>query len=171
MPVRLLSPLLALATAAFGLALPAAALPTVDIPVVSSALTVVAAPLQSGALAPGEDLIIASSVTNDTPSAVAGATITVSLQRRPFASVSALTSWMHPPASGHPVADTVLLQQPLSALLPGETRTDSLIVPAAAVGLDGQPWGVHALSVAVTAEGLDASQARTSIVWHPGWNG
>ncbi len=167
MPVRLLSPLLALATAAFGLALPAAALPTVDIPVVSSALTVVAAPLQSGALAPGEDLIIASSVTNDTPSAVAGATITVSLQRRPFASVSALTSWMHPPASGHPVADTVLLQQPLSALLPGETRTDSLIVPAAAVGLDGQPWGVHALSVAVTAEGLDASQARTSIVWHP----
>ncbi|MEO6943449.1 MAG: DUF6049 family protein [Lacisediminihabitans sp.] len=167
MPVRLLSPLLALAMAAVGLALPAAALPTVDVPAVPSALTVVAAPLQFGALAPGEDLIIASSVTNDTPSAVSGAIITVSLQRRPVASVSALTSWMHPPADEHHVADTVLLQQPLPELPRGETRTDSLIVPAAAVGLDGQPWGVHALSVTVTAASVDDSHTRTSIVWHP----
>jgi hypothetical protein len=167
MPVRLLPPLLALAMAAVGLGLPAAAVPAVDIPVVPSSLTVAAAPLQSGALAPGEDLIIASSVTNSTPSTVSGVIITVSLQRAPVASVSALSSWLHPAVGAHHAADTVLLQQPLPALLHGETRTESLIVPAAAVGLDAQPWGVHALAVTVTAEGLDASQARTSIVWHP----
>ncbi len=167
MPVRLLPPLLALAMAAFGLGLPAAALPAVDVPVVPSMLTVTAAPLQSGALGPGEDLIIASRVTNSTPAAVSGATITVSLQRAAIPSVSALSSWMHPAADEHRVADTVLLQQPLPDLLRGETRTDSLIVPAATLSLDGLPWGVHAVAVTVTAEGMDASQARTSIVWHP----
>ena len=167
MPVRLLPPLLALAMAAFGVGLPAAALPAVDIPGVPSALTVAAAPLQSGSLAPGEDLIIATSVTNSTPSAVSGATITVSMQRTRLASVSALTSWMHPPAGEHRVVDTVLLEQPLPTLLHGESRTDSLIVPAAAVGLDAQPWGVHAIAVTVTADGMDPAEARTSIVWHP----
>jgi hypothetical protein len=167
MPVRLLPPLLALAMAVFGLGLPAAALPAVDDPVVPSALTVAAAPLQSGSLAPGEDLIITSSVTNSTESAMPAATITVSLQRAPFPSVAALSSWLHPPAGEHRVADTVLLQQPLPALLRGETRSDTLIVPAATVGLDAQPWGVHAVAVTVTADGMDPSQARTSIVWHP----
>jgi hypothetical protein len=167
MPVRLLPPLLALAMAAFGLALPAAALPAIDVPVVPSALTVAAAPLQSGALAPGEDLVISSSVTNSTTSEVSGATITVSLQRTPFPSVAALSSWMHPAAGEHHLTDTVLLQQPLPALLHGETRADTLIVPAATVGLDAQPWGVHAVAVTVTADGIDPSQARTSIVWHP----
>jgi hypothetical protein len=153
--------------AAVGLALPAAALPAVDVPGAPSALTVTAAPLQSGSLAPGEDLIITSSVTNSTQSAVSAATITVSLQRAPVPSVAALSAWMHPPAGEHRIADTVLLQQPFPALLRGETRTDTLIVPAAAVGLDAQPWGVHAVAVTVTADGIDPSLARTSIVWHP----
>jgi hypothetical protein len=144
------------------------AVPAVDAPVAPSALTITAAPLQSGTLGPDDDLIIATSITNDTGATVTDATVSVYLDTAPLPSVSSLTSWLHPPANGT-VQDpgTRLLQQDVPALASGASRSDALIVPAASLRLTGQAWGVHRLSVRVTSADTNAGEARSSVVWFP----
>lgn len=143
-------------------------LPAVDAPVAPAALTITAAPLQSGTLGPDDDLIIATTISNDTGATVKDATVSVYLDRTPLPSVSSLTSWLHPPAHDTTAAPgTKVLQEDLPALARGASRSDAFIVPADSLRLTGQAWGVHRLSVRVSSPDTDVGEARSSVVWYP----
>lgn len=144
-------------------------LPSVDTPVVPSALSISAAPLQSGSIGEDDDLILAVSVSNATRKPVSDASVTVYLDRTPIPSATALNSWLHPQAEEkRGSSGSAVLRQKLPDLVPGQTRNDTLIVPAAKIRLTHQPWGVHRVTVRVTSPDSDAGETRTSVVWYPG---
>ena len=165
MPIRLLPTILALAMTVGAGALPSA---LAQAPTATTGVTVTAAPAASGTLQPGQDLVVTATVANGTAATVSGATAQVFLGHDPISSQAALATWRDADQDQATAATGVLLaEQPLIDLAPGQRQSMSFTIAAAAIGLDGRPWGVHPLSVLVSAAGAPLSTAHSSVIWYP----
>lgn len=127
-------------------------------------------PASSGVLAPNTDLQLSLTVTNSTGQALPGGEVDVVLDRGEIGSREELSRWLavdsEEEADGATIATVPLATEQLQ---PGTNRID-ITVPAAAVGLSGEPddWGVHELAIEAEAGGEDLGVARSTIVWNPG---
>ena len=166
MPIRLLPTILALAMTVGAGVLPSA--PLAQAPTVTTGVTVTAAPAASGTLQPGQDLVVTATVANGTSATLSGASAQVLLGHDPIASQAALATWRDSDEGQAPTATGALLaEQPLIDLAPGLRQSISFTIAAAAIGLDGRPWGVYPLSVLVSAAGTPLSTAHSSVIWYP----
>lgn len=171
-PMRLVTPLIALAVAIGVVVLPAIAVP-ID-PALArsgSAVSVQFAPANTGVLAPGEPLVLNGTIANPTGTAVPAGTAFVYLNRTPVGTRTELSSWLNP--SSTEASDrrgTQVLESATPPVAPGDAVTLQLIVPATSIafGPFASIWGARTLLVRVSANGIDVGQSRGSIVWNTG---
>ena len=165
MPLRLLPSILALAMTVGAGVLPAA--PAVVTPSATSGVTVIAAPAASGTLQPGQDLQVTATVSNGTSGPMVAATAQVFLGHEPIASQTALAAWQDADAGaagGDRIPAGGAADPELAA---GQRQTLSFTIPAATIGLDSRPWGVHPLSVRVVSAGSSLGSAHSNVIWYP----
>jgi len=130
--------------------------------------TVVFSALGSGIVAPGADITLTGSITNNSPVDIVAGTATAYLDRGLVVSRTDLTEWS---GSANPIAADQLGSEVAIASTPpitsGATVAVSVLIPAAAVGLaPDAAWGVRRISVRVTAANQEVGQSRSSIVWN-----
>ncbi|MDQ1527371.1 MAG: hypothetical protein QOG18_1984 [Microbacteriaceae bacterium] len=150
---------------------PSAATPTKTAPSLTAGVTFTVAPDGAGVLAPGQDLHLTAILSNGTTTAITAGTATVYLNRSILTSRTALNSWIDASdKSGPALPKTQIFQAPTPDVPPGESRTVSLVVPAASIGIgtSSSTWGARAFAVDVTNGTDEVAQARSTFVWNPG---
>ena len=165
MPLRLLPSVLALAMTVGVGVLPAAL--AVVTPSATSGVTVIAAPAASGILQPGQDLQVTATISNGTNAPLVAATAQVFLGEEPITSQTALAAWRDADPAQPEATGTLVGESPMPELAAGQRQTMSFTIPAATIGLDARPWGVHPLSVRVASAGATLASAHSNVIWYP----
>jgi hypothetical protein len=140
-------------------------------PALTAGVTFTVAPEGAGVLAPGQDLHLTAILSNGTATAIEAGTATVYLNRSIVSSRDALNSWLAPSEGGtQALPKTVIFTAATPDVPPGESRTVSLVVPAASIGIgtSSSTWGAREFAVDVTNGGGQIAQARSTFVWNPG---
>ncbi|WP_158867293.1 DUF6049 family protein [Leifsonia sp. AG29] len=122
--------------------------------------------LNAGTLGPGQDLVVAVTVTNASRAPYHGGTVSLWLDPTAQRSRDALTAWL---ASDEEAAGAVSLgRADLPQLETGSSTVVRITAPAASLPF-GSVTGtaVYGLGASVKA-GDDSTTARTSLVWSPG---
>ena len=129
------------------------------------------APSANGALAPGQDLVIAGTVANPTTTAIPAGTATIVLNRAAIRSRAELSSWLAPSStSSRDPLGTEVLSAATPAVPAGSTVPMQFTVPAASInfGTRASAWGTRTLAIRIAGGGSEIGQAHSSIVWNPG---
>jgi hypothetical protein len=140
-------------------------------PAMTDGATFTVAPEGAGVLAPGQDLHLTATLSNGTTTAIPAGTATVYLNRTILGSRGALNSWLDlSDDGGQATPKTQIFQAATPDVPSGESRTLSLVVPAASIGIgtSSSTWGARAFAVDVTNGTIEVAQARSTFVWNPG---
>jgi hypothetical protein len=140
-------------------------------PALTAGVTFTVAPEGAGVLAPGQDLHLTATLSNGTATAIDAGTATVYLNSAIVSSRDALNSWLAPSTDGsQTLPKTTIFAATTPDVPPGESRTVSLVVPAASIGIgtSASTWGAREFAVDVTNAGGQIAQARSTFVWNPG---
>jgi len=134
----------------------------------SPSATVVFSALGSGIVAPGADITLTGSITNNSPVDIVAGAATAYLDREVVVSRTDLATWS---GSADALATNKLGSEVAITSTPlvpsGFSATVTLVIPTAAVGLAADAaWGVRRISVRVTAAEHEVGQSRSSIVWN-----
>jgi len=149
---------------AAGPAQPAAAAPVAEDPVV----TVDVSPTGSAMLSPGQDLSLTVSITNGSDVAIDAGTVEVYLAERALTTQAALTDWLAGTNAGD--SGDLLHSAPISAvILPGNTNTLAVTVPAASIGLTtANAWGARGIAALLDVSDATVAEGRGTFVWVTG---
>lgn len=159
--MRILPALLAL-----GLALSGAAVPGAPTPAEEGSVTVLAAPMLSGALIPGRALQVIGTVTNGTSQNLEAGEVAVFLDDARMTDRVALDAWLEPAASSSAPRGTLLGSVPVGTLAPRQSRSFTVMVPPAAIDLPSSP-GAYPLTVTVTTGSVELGRSRSALTWDP----
>jgi len=182
--MRIVRPLLALAVVVGAFVAPAtvgpaamghdaiAAVPAVESPAASAAISVEVVPAASGILRPGEDLALSVVVANRSSNTLPAGTATVYLDRAAVEGRDSLATWLAEPDTALPLeADRgdAIAQVGTPELFPGEsTALATIVVPAAVVGFDETaPFGARRLSVLLASADNRPGEGRSTITVNP----
>jgi Family of unknown function (DUF6049) len=130
-----------------------------------SDVTLSVAPAVSAVLQPGQDLQLTATITNGTAEPLTSGVLHVYLAERALTTRTALDDWLRPDDAGNP-GDVILSQSTPAAILPGNSETVSLTVPAASVGLTVQnAWGARGLAATIATGDTVIAEGRSTFVW------
>nr|WP_241732394.1 DUF6049 family protein [Galbitalea soli] len=156
-----------LATSALilGLASAGAVTPAVAATTSSGAAILSVVPTDQGSLTANSPLELTLTIGDAAGGGLPAGTATVSVNRTPLGSRTALDAWLSD-AKGSSTADRQVFQTTSQAIPAGQDQQFRLTVPAASLGF-GAP-GVYAVAVAVTSGVETLGTARTAVVWQTG---
>lgn len=125
-------------------------------------------PTGSPYLSPGENLDVTVSVTNGSDEPLAAGTVNLYLADRALISQASVSDWLASTNPGGP--GDLLVATPLrSSVLPGDSTTVSITVPATSLGLtSGNAWGARGIAATLDVAGTVAAQGRGTFVWLTG---
>ncbi|MGO4690462.1 DUF6049 family protein [Glaciibacter sp. 2TAF33] len=130
-------------------------------------VTLSLAPAGAAALQPGQDLQLTATISNGTAEPLTLGALNFYLADRALTSRTALDDWLRPDDAGSP-GDVILSQPAPASILPGNSETISVTVPAASVGLTEQnAWGARGLAATVSAGDSVVAEGRSTFVWAP----
>lgn len=153
---------------AVGLAVGSFVAPNVPAAPEVGAVDVVAAPLASGVVRPGENLIVTGTITNRTAQPLAALDAAVYVSSKRVDTRSALAQWLSddPSVSGFSAGDALGTVSILN-LGVSQARAFSISVPATALTFLTGKTGAFPLEVRVTAENVTLATQRSAVSWVP----
>ncbi len=160
--MRILPFVLALGLAVGGWSAPAAA------PVDEGSVTLVAAPAFAGVVRAGQALQVTGTVTNSAGQVMDAGTASVYLPATRISDRGALSAWLDSDdgSDGVPLG-SALGSATIGELAPGQVRSFTITVPAAALPAAGASMTTEALAVRLTADAVEVDFARSAIVRLP----
>ncbi|MEJ3405684.1 DUF6049 family protein [Rathayibacter sp. YIM 133350] len=120
----------------------------------------------SPTLAPGQDLQVSIAITNAGSAGLDAGTVAVSLHADRIGTRGALDAWLD--GADEPGSAAATVTVPTPRLLPAGNALVQATIPAASVGLDGKPWGVHGISAVYTAAGDAVASEHGTVTWYSG---
>lgn len=124
------------------------------------------APQSNGIVRPNEDLIAKIMVVNTSKNDVPAGTLTLTLDSQPLLSRPALSAWITSGDDPTPTSPLRTVTAETPSVPAGQEREITVALPAAELRLDD--WGVYGVGATLTADGIAAVKARSSIVWDSG---
>lgn len=133
-----------------------------------TAVTVDVSPTGSALLSPGQDLFVTVSITNGSDVAIDAGTIQIYLADKALTTQAALTDWLA--ATNESGSGDLLHSVPISAaILPGNSSTVAVTVPAASVGLTtANAWGARGIAATLDVSDATVAEGRGTFVWVTG---
>lgn len=131
----------------------------------ASAVSVELTPTGSALLSPGQDLHVTVSITNGSDEPLGAGTLNLFLAGRALTTQASLTDWIDAANAGGP-GDLLQSTSTRSDILPGNTSTLAVTVPAASVPLDeSNAWGARGLAATFETDEKVMAEGRGTFVW------
>ncbi len=151
---------------ALGLAVGGSLAPTATLPIEDGSVSIVAAPAFSGALQPGQPLLVSGTITNSAEQTMDGGTATIYLGTSRLTTRAALSKWLSPDDSSGASSGTQISTFAVGELAAGQVRYFSITVPASEILLPSDQNGVYPVTARLASGTVQIDLAHSAIVWN-----
>ncbi|MBF4575173.1 DUF6049 family protein [Frondihabitans sp. VKM Ac-2883] len=132
-------------------------------------VTVSVAPAASGVIEEGDDLKATITVTNGTDDDLGEGAVRLYLDRATFASRDQIESWFdRSPSDVTDALGSFMTTVTVPALAAGSTSASiPVTIPESTLSFAGSDWGAKAFGARYSADGIDITEAHSSVVYYP----